>query len=70
MGREPDQTPAPDETVVQDMSSEERDALLRDTIKNLLEAFSEPAEGDDVDTITKLHDSAAEAVTQPTEEPS
>lgn len=51
-----------------DITPEEREALLRDTLKNLQEAFLAPDDGDDAGTTTELHQNAAEAAAGPSGE--
>jgi hypothetical protein len=51
----------------QDITPEQRGALLRDTLKSLQEAFSALDDGDDADTTTELHQNAAEAASDTSE---
>lgn len=53
----PDALPPPE----QDITPEEREALLRDTLKSLQDAFLPTDDEDDADTTTELHQNAAEA---------
>ncbi len=61
MSTEPNQATALDPPPEQDITPSEREALLRDTLQNLLEAFSAPDDEDDAGTTTELHQNAAEA---------
>lgn len=57
--------PKPDELLPpspeQDITPEERNTLLRDTLRSLQEAFSATDDEEDADTATELHQNAAEA---------
>lgn len=52
----------------QNITPAEREALLRDTLQNLLEAFSVPDDEDDAGTTAELHHNAAEAASDASEE--
>lgn len=67
MGKEPTPTDEPELPFEQDMPPAERDALIRGTLKTLQEAFLATDDGDDADTITKLHEDGAEEASAPTE---
>lgn len=54
----------------QDITPEEREALLLDTLKSLQEAFSATDDEEDTDTTTELHQNAAEAASDLSEESS
>lgn len=60
----PDVLPQPE----QDVTPEERETLLRDTLKSLQDAFSAADDEDDADTTTELHHSAAEAASDLSED--
>lgn len=51
-----------------DISATEREALLRETLQSLQQAFSASDDVDDTGTITKLHQNAAEAVSDLSED--
>jgi hypothetical protein len=61
----PDALPPPPE---QDVTPEERETLLRDTLKSLQDAFSAADDEDDADTTTELHQNAAEAASDLSED--
>lgn len=61
----PDQIP---EQPDGDISDAEREALLRDTLKSLQEAFSATSEPDDAETTTELTQNAADAAPEQPEE--
>lgn len=69
MGTEPNPSdmPAPPPPQ-QDITPAERTALLRDTLKGLQEAFSSFEDEEDADTTTELHQNAAEAASDLSEE--
>lgn len=60
----PDVLPQPE----QDVTPEERETLLRDTLKSLQDAFSATDDEDDADTTTELHQNAAEAASDLSED--
>ena len=60
----PDVLPQPE----QDVTPEERETLLRDTLKSLQDAFSAADDEDDADTTTELHQNAAEAASDLSED--
>lgn len=62
MSTEPNPADSPEPLPpAQDITPAERESLLRDTLQNLLEAFSAPDDEDDVGTTAELHHNAAEA---------
>ena len=61
----PDALPPPPE---QDITPTERETLLRETLQNLQEAFSATDDEDDADTTTELHQNAAEAASDLSED--
>lgn len=61
----PDALPTPPE---QDITPAEREALLRETFQNLQEAFSATDDEDDADTTTELHQNAAGAASDLSED--
>lgn len=69
MGTEPNPSdmPAPPPPE-QDITPAERSALLRDTLKGLQDAFSATDDVEDADTTTELHQNAAEAASDLSEE--
>lgn len=60
----PDALPPPE----QDITPEERETLLRDTLKSLQEAFSITDDEDEAGTTTELHQNAAEAASDLSED--
>lgn len=60
MSTEPKPTPN-DAAPEQDLPDAEREALLRDTLRSLQDAFSAPSDEDDAETVTELNQNAAEA---------
>lgn len=60
----PDAPPPPE----QDITPAERETLLRETLQSLQEAFSATDDSEDADTTTELHQNAAEAASDLSEE--
>lgn len=68
MSTEPNPINNPEPPPEQDITPAEREALLRDTLQNLLEAFSAPDDEDDAGTATELHQNAADAASDLSED--
>lgn len=64
----PNENP-PEAPAEEDISDAEREALLKETLSSLQEAFSAPDEEGDAGTATELHQNPAETVPETEERP-